>query len=162
TSYSGIKTLSYSGPSTAVTIPSFITSVSFTSGASTTTLTTSLKKAETTTITVTDGTVTGIASSAVTVYPAVLNNFLVQNTSGGNIGTQIISVSFNIMITARDAENNICNSGANNFTGSVDITSTGSLGSGSGTTATFSAGVLSSHNVNISNAGTFTITATKT
>ena len=48
------------------------------------------------------------------------------------------------------------------FTGTVDVSSTGVLWAGSGTTAAFTAGVLASHSVTISNAGSFTITATKT
>ncbi|HEY6193143.1 MAG TPA: Ig-like domain repeat protein, partial [Bacteroidota bacterium] len=60
------KTISYSGPGGT---PTYTTSVTFPagSGVSTTTLATTLRKAETTAITATDGTVTGLASSNFTV-----------------------------------------------------------------------------------------------
>ncbi|MGH8736478.1 MAG: DUF2341 domain-containing protein [Burkholderiales bacterium] len=64
TGYSGAKTISYSGPSGS---SSYTTSVAFTSGISTTTLATTLNSAQTTTITATDGTVPGAASSSFTV-----------------------------------------------------------------------------------------------
>ena len=162
TTYTGAKTITYSGPSNAVSSPVYTTAVSFTTGQSTTVLNTTLKKAETKTITVTDGVVTGIASSSIVINPAVLNNFVVQNTSGGSIASQIAGTAFNIMVTARDAENNVCSSGTNIFSGTVDITSTGTLQTGSGTTPGFVSGILSSRSVTISNTGTFTITATKT
>src|SRR6185369_1046865 len=57
--YAGAKTISYSGPSG---IPSYTTSVSFTAGQSTTTLATTLTKAETTSLTATDGTNPGVTS----------------------------------------------------------------------------------------------------
>jgi len=65
TSYSGDKTISYTGPGGT---PTYTTAVSFTSGQSTTTLATTLTTAETTTITASDGTTTGPASSSLTVY----------------------------------------------------------------------------------------------
>src|SRR5205085_1572533 len=113
------------------------------------------------TATKTLGAQTGTSNSFV-VSAGVLNNFLVEASSGGSIGSQQSGSSFTIRITARDANNNSCSSGPNAFTGTVDITSTGTLTSGSGTTAAFTAGVLASHSVNISNIGTFNITATKT
>src|SRR5206468_877858 len=58
--YAGAKTISYSGPGG---VPSYTTAVGFSAGLSTNTLATTLIKAETTTITATDGTVAGIASS---------------------------------------------------------------------------------------------------
>ncbi len=65
-SYSGAKTFSYSGPAGA---PSYTTNVSFTSGVSTTMLTTTLNVVETSTITVTDGGLYGNASSNLTILP---------------------------------------------------------------------------------------------
>ncbi|MCB9252629.1 MAG: carboxypeptidase regulatory-like domain-containing protein [Flavobacteriales bacterium] len=67
TSYSGAKTIVYSGPGTSASAPVYTTNVSFTSGASTTTLTTTLNKTEVTTITATQGTFTGPASSSIVV-----------------------------------------------------------------------------------------------
>src|SRR6185503_17589470 len=72
--------------------------------------------------------------------------------------TQTAGTSFNIKVTARDQ----FNSTATSFTSTVNITSTGTLSAGGGTTAVFVAGVLTSHSVTISNTGNFTITATRT
>ena len=117
------------------------------------------------TITATDGvgglgtaTETGVSNSF-TVDPGSLDHFLVESVGGGAIGTQTVAVSFDVQITAQDAGNNtvIAFDGAGN---TVDITSTGTLSAGSGTTATFTSGVLASHSVTISNTGSFTITAT--
>ena len=160
TSYFGTKTLTYSGPSNGLTAPTYVTNVSFASGVSSTALTTNLKKAETVSISVSDGTYSGPASTSLTVNPGVHTKFLVQNTSGGNIGTQITDMPFNIKVTAADANNNACSTGPNTFTGTADITSTGTMTSGDGTTASFTAGVLSPWSVSISDGGTFTITAT--
>ena len=106
------------------------------------------------------GNETGI-SNAFTVNAGALGHFLVEAFGGGNIGTQMATVPFNIRITAQDANNNTVTSfdGVGN---TVQITSTGTLSGGSGTTATFTNGVLTSHSVTISNTGSFTITATKT
>ncbi|MDA2923343.1 DUF2341 domain-containing protein [Acidobacteria bacterium AH-259-L09] len=90
-----------------------------------------------------------------------VDNFLVEDAAGGNIGTQTAGTAFSIKITARDFLNNTVTS-FNGVGNTVDITSTGTLSAGGGTTAAFTSGVLASHSVTISNAGTFTITATKT
>ncbi len=95
-------------------------------------------------------------SNAFTVGPGPLANFLVEAAGGGAIGTQTAGTAFAIKITARDANNNI----QTGFVGTVTITSSGTLFSGGGTSAAFTAGVLSSSNVTISNTGSFTITAT--
>ncbi|MBL0033692.1 MAG: hypothetical protein IPP27_16530 [Bacteroidetes bacterium] len=162
TNYYGVKNLTYSGPSNGVTAPTYTTSVSFASGVSSTVLATTLKRAETTTISVSDGIYSGPASSPLTVGSGIHTKFVVEAATGGNIGTQTTGNNFNIRITATDANNNPCNSGLNAFTGTADISSTGILTSGSGTTPAFTAGVLSSRTMSISNGGTFTISATKT
>src|SRR5215208_5032161 len=100
-------------------------------------------------------------SASFTVNPGALNNFLVEAAGGGNIATQTAGSSFNVKVTARDANANT----VTGFTGAgntVDVTSTGTLSAGSGTTATFTNGVLASHAVTVSNTGSFTITATRT
>jgi len=104
TTYSGAKTFAYSGPSNApdTTSPSFTTSVNFTSGQSTTTLTTTLYNAESTTITVTDGGAYGYASSSLTVSTGLLDNFTVTSSSPTVAGTCQSTTG----ITARDAWNN--------------------------------------------------------
>ena len=161
TTYAGIKTITYSGPSNGLTTPTYTTSVSFTSGKSTTALTTTLKKAETTTITVTDGIVAGIISSSLLVNPGAVSKFVVESSAGGNISNQIAGTAFNIKATAFDVENNICNAGPNVYTGTVTLSSTGILSSG-GVTSALVAGVLATQSVTISNTGNFTITATRT
>ncbi len=88
----------------------------------------------------------------------VLTNFLVEASGGGSIGTQTAGIAFTLKITARDGFNNTVTS----FAGTVDITSTGTLSAGGGTTASFTSGVLAAHSVTISNTGSFTITATRT
>ena len=108
------------------------------------------------------GTVTGQAitdNATVTFVPGPLDHFVVEGAGGGAIGTQTAGTSFNIQITAEDANNNTVTlfDGAGN---TADITSTGTLSAGGGATATFSSGVLASHSVTISNTGSFTITAT--
>ncbi len=70
TTYTGAKTISYSGPSGS---PTYTTSVTFSSGASTTTLATTLKVAETTTITATATSITGVPSSPLTVNTGAAN-----------------------------------------------------------------------------------------
>ena len=161
TSYAGRKTLSFSGPSNGLIAPSYTTSVSFASGVSSTVLTMILRKAESTIITVSDGTTTGPVSSPVTVNPGTVANFLVESSSGGNISSQVSGLPFTIRITAWDANNNSCTTGPNAFSGIATISSSGTLTSGNGSTATFSGGVLSSHSVTVSNQGNFIITANK-
>ena len=159
TSYSGAKTLSYSGPTAPA---SFTTAVTFASGEATA-LSTTLNKAETTTITVSDGTTSGPASSSITVNVGALSAFKVtaaDASGGGNIGTQTAGTPFDIKVTAVDAGGNTVSS----FSGTsnkVSISSTGTLSSGGGTTAAFTNGILATHTVTISDAGTFTITAVK-
>ncbi len=83
TTYSGPQTITYSGPanSPSGSAPVYTTSVSFTSGQSTTTLTTTLNDAQTTTITATQGSVTGIASSSITVSPTTANAYRITAAS---------------------------------------------------------------------------------
>ena len=157
TTYSGAKTISYSGPTGS---PSFTTAVIFASGQATTALATTLTKAETTTITASDGATSGPASSSLTVNAGPLSTFSVTATDGSNIGTQTAGTPFNIKVTALDAGGNTVttfDSGGNK----VSITSTGTLSAGSGNTSAFINGVLASHSVTFSNSGNFTITATR-
>jgi len=103
------------------------------------------------------GSETGVSNSF--TVEAILDHFLVEAVGGGAIPTQAAGVAFNVQITAKDSVNNTVTAytGAGN---TVDITSTGTLSAGSGTTAIFTNGVLASHSVTISNTGSFTITAT--
>ncbi|HEY9584279.1 MAG TPA: Ig-like domain-containing protein [Candidatus Paceibacterota bacterium] len=81
-----------------------------------------------------------------------LDHFLVEVSS-----PQTAGAPFDVTITAQDVDNATVTA----FTGTAEITSTGTLSDGSGTTTPFTAGVLV-HSVIISNTGSFTITATKT
>ena len=115
TGYSGAKTISYSGPGGN---PTYTTAVSFTSGQSTTTLATTLTKAETTAITATDGTLTGVASSGLTVNVGIFNKLQVlmpgetaaPGTTTGKTGTasgQTAGVAFSVTVNAVDANFNL-------------------------------------------------------
>lgn len=126
TSYSGAKTLSYNGPGGT---PAYTTAVSFTNGASTTTLTTTLRKAETTTMTVTEGAVSGPASSNLTVNPGAYTKMQLlvpgetadPGTASGKIGSpsnQTAGSSFMVTVNAVDADWNLVSS-----THTVGITS---------------------------------------
>ncbi|MDI6747879.1 MAG: hypothetical protein QMD17_12120 [Rhodocyclaceae bacterium] len=101
-------------------------------------------------------------SSAVSVGHLIAlrptRTFRVEAAATGAIGTQIAGTSFNIRITALKPDGTTDTT----FTGTVGISSTGSLSVGSGATAAFTAGVLATHTVRISNTGTFNITATET
>lgn len=87
-----------------------------------------------------------------------LSTFLVEAAGGGAIGTQTAGVAFNIQITAQDAYNNTVTT----FGQTAQISSSGTLSSGSGATASFSSGVLSSHSVTLTSVGATTITARRT
>ncbi len=97
-------------------------------------------------------------SNTFDVNPGSVASFNVEASGGGNITTKTINVPFDIKITALDSFGNL----ATGFTGSVNITSTGTLASGGGSTSSFTDGVLNTHSVTISNSGTFTITTTRT
>ncbi|MEX2117371.1 MAG: hypothetical protein WEB37_10825, partial [Bacteroidota bacterium] len=126
TSYGGAKTLSYSGPGGT---PAYTTAVSFTNGASTTTLTTTLRKAEATTITVTEGAVSGPASSSLTVNAGAFTKLQLlvpgetadPGTGSGKTGTpsnHTVGGSFSVTVNAVDADWNLVSS-----THTVGITS---------------------------------------
>ena len=119
TSYAGVKTISYSGPGGET---NFTTAVSFTSGVSTTTLPTTLRRAETTTITASEGAVTGPASSGLTVDAAAFTSLQLlvpgesadPGTTTGKTGTpssQTAGTSFPVTVNAVDDYHNLVNSG---------------------------------------------------
>lgn len=126
TTYSGAKTLSYSGPGGT---PSYTTAVSFTSGQSTTALTTTLRKAETTAITVSNGTVTGQPSSTLTITAGDFTKMQLlvpgetasPGSTTGKTGTptaRTAGTPFDVTVNAVDANWNVVNS-----TDTVRITS---------------------------------------
>ncbi|HEU0012322.1 MAG TPA: dockerin type I domain-containing protein [Longimicrobium sp.] len=90
--------------------------------------------------------------------PGAVHHFDVEAAGGGDIGGQTAGESFAIRLRAEDANGNTVTS----FTGTADVTSTGTLSAGGGATAAFTAGVLSSHAVTVTSAGSATITATRT
>jgi uncharacterized protein YjdB len=92
-------------------------------------------------------------SSAVSV--GGLHHFTITNTSNTSIGTQTAGTSFRIRIRARDISNNI----VAGFTGTVVLTSSGTLSGAPVTTLDFSGGQLDTA-VTITSAGSVTITAT--
>lgn len=82
-SFDGSQTIDYSGPNDAPdnTSPSYTTSVNFSSGQSTTALTTTLFRAESTTITAQESGQYGFASSSLDVTTGLLGDFLVTAES---------------------------------------------------------------------------------
>ena len=154
TSYTGVKTISYAGPGSGLNAPTYTTSVTFASGQSTTTLATTLTKAETTTITATDGGSYGNASSSLTVNFGALDNFAFV-LSGPNCSGSTFSGTNTL--TARDANNNIVTSfdaSANNVTISASIS--GSVSGLSGGNKLTSAGDFSSGVANLTSKIIFT------
>ncbi len=108
------------------------------------------------------GAFTNLGSSpSITITPGPLNNFLVEAAGGGAIGTQTVGVPFSVRVTARDVHGNTVTAfnGAGN---TVDMSSSGTLTAGGGTTATFSNGVLASHSLTLGSTGSTTVTATRT
>ncbi|MEX0769417.1 MAG: invasin domain 3-containing protein [Balneolaceae bacterium] len=108
-----------------------------------------------------DGSNITTGNPEVTYTYGSLNKFVVEASGGGNIGTQTAGSSFNLRITAQDAHNNTVES----FDGSgntVEITSDQTISSGGGTSPAFNNGILSSHSITITSAGSATITARKT
>lgn len=100
---------------------------------------------------------TPIESSDFTIVSdGTFTTFFIEKQSGGNILTQTAGQNFVIKVSAVDGTQTVDTS----FNGTVEISSTGSLGSGSGTTTNFTNGVLANHSVNITNTGNFIITAT--
>jgi hypothetical protein len=108
------------------------------------------------TATRTGGTEAGTSNSFVVRGP--LEHFKVTASDGGAIGERTAGTSFSVRVVAQDAANNTLTT----FSGTVDITSSGTLSAGGGTTASFVNGVLASHSMTITNTGAFTITATRT
>lgn len=150
TSYTGSKTIAYSGPTSCLIAPAYTTAVSFNNGRSTTALATTLSKAETTTITASDSSVsvTGPASSNLTVTVGAVSKLVVTlpgetfTACSGNSGTpssQAAGVAFAISsITATDANFNI----VTGFSGARTVAYSGPSGSPSYTTAVnFTSGV---------------------
>lgn len=100
---------------------------------------------------------TGATSNTFTVSTGGFTKFLIKDQATlEDIDAQTINQAFTIRIIASDDYGNTITS----FTGTVNITSTGSLSAGGGTTGAFTAGILD-RSVTISNNGNWTITATR-
>jgi hypothetical protein len=97
--YTGSRTLTFSGPGNAPSgaAPSYSSSATFTNGVATVPVT--LVKAESTTLSVADGSVTG--STAVTVDPGAASQFTVSAPSAAVAG-----VAQSVSVTAQDAYQN--------------------------------------------------------
>jgi Cadherin-like domain len=102
--YSGFKTITFSGPSTAAsgTAPLYTANVTFNNGLATG-IATTLTAAETTTITAaaTDGTANGVASSSLTVVAGTMDHYGLSAASPQNA-----TEAFPLTVTAQDAFNN--------------------------------------------------------
>ncbi|MDZ7304104.1 MAG: hypothetical protein ONB44_18415, partial [candidate division KSB1 bacterium] len=94
------------------------------------------------------GNITGTSNTFIVLH-GPLDHFAVTNTSGGNIGSQVAGMPFNIRLVAQDAYNNT----ATAFTGTVNLsnTTTSITPTSSGN---FSSGVLASLPVTIGKAST--------
>ncbi len=103
---------------------------------------------------------TGLTSSTSSTFDVVvigqLTQFQVERVPSGNISNKQAGKSFNITVVAIDGQPDTVET----FTGTVNISSNCTLGTGDGTTASFVSGVLASHTVSVSSIGTCTITAT--
>ena len=91
--------------------------------------------------------------------PGDLSTFEIVDAGGGNtVSDQTAGQSFDVQITAFDANENTVTS----FTGTVEITSGATLTEGEGTTNNFTNGVLSSHSITMTSAGNYRIKARRT
>ncbi|MEP0005380.1 MAG: DUF2341 domain-containing protein [Balneola sp.] len=97
-----------------------------------------------------------ISSSFNIVNAGVLVGFKIERVPSGNISSKLAGQAFDIKITAIDGTGTAVTS----FTGTVSITSSCTMGTGQGTTANFTSGVLSSRSVSITSVGNCSITAT--
>lgn len=102
-------TVSFTGPGNApnAAAPVYTTTVDFTAGVATTTLNTTLKKAETTTLTATSVSVpAGFASSSLTVNPAALDADVSTVSANPSTQTTDFGATSTITVTAKDSFGN--------------------------------------------------------
>ncbi|MEQ9263970.1 MAG: DUF2341 domain-containing protein [Balneolaceae bacterium] len=103
---------------------------------------------------------TGLTSATSSAFGVVatgqLTQFRVERVPSGNISNKQAGNPFNITVVAIDGKPDTVQT----FTGTVNISSNCTLGTGEGTTANFVSGVLASHMISVSSIGTCTITAT--
>jgi hypothetical protein len=126
--YTGAKTVAFSGPAASPnkTAPTYPSSVTFTAGVGTASVT--LYKAETTMLTAKEGTITGTSASFTVSTGAT------SSISVANLATQAQSVAFNVSLTATDV-------GGNGVSGSLPVSFTGPSNAPDGTAPTYPANV---------------------
>lgn len=98
---------------------------------------------------------TSVATTTTDVLPGPLHDFLVEAAGGGPIGVQVTDSVFRVRITARDGFGNTIE----DFAGTVDVTSSGGIGTGA-VTAAAQGGVIETHTVSVRNRGTQTLSVT--
>ncbi len=166
-SYSGVKTLAYTGPNGSAS--TYTTSVSFTGGVSTTTLATTLTRAEATTITVTESGLYAQASSSVTVNPSTFTKMQLivpgetasAGSASGKTGTpsnRTAGSAFSVTVNAVDAYWNIITAAPAN---TITLT-TSDANATMPAPANLSSGTVTFATVTLPTATTSTITATNT
>ncbi len=96
------------------------------------------------------------SNSFTVINAGVLAGFKIERAPYGNISAKTAGQTFNTVISAIDGTGTT----VTDFTGTVLITSSCTMGSGQGTTANFVSGILNPHNVSITSIGNCTITAT--
>jgi hypothetical protein len=87
-----------------------------------------------------------------------VHHFTIVSASGGQIGTQRAQESFPLSISARDSLGNV----ASSFSDTVDLSSTGVLVSGGGTTSAFTSGVLNPWPVALKASGKYLLKVQRT
>jgi hypothetical protein len=140
--YTGSKTITWSGPGVPPNgspNPGYTTAVTFAAGQATTTLATTLYDAQTITITATDGTLTGAASSSLTVNPGAINRIRMQAEPSSSVTVNSL-FGTEPVVAIQDTWGNI-ETGDNSSVVSAGL-QPGSGSLGGATTAAASAGVL--------------------
>ncbi|MCG8373731.1 MAG: DUF2341 domain-containing protein [Balneolales bacterium] len=103
---------------------------------------------------------TGLTNTTSSAFDVVvigaLTGFTVERVPSGNISDKQAGQSFNITIVAVDGLQDTVDS----FTGTISLSSNCTIGTGSGTSSSFTNGVLSSLTVSISSLGSCSLTAT--
>ncbi len=157
TSYTGSQSLNFSGPSSAPngTAPAYPSSVSFSSGVDTASVT--LYHAQTTTLTATQGSATGTSGSIAVVAGA--NHQIVASAGSA----QTAGTAFNVTLTAQDAWGNVPGS----LSGTKSVSFTGPASSPNGTAPTYPAtvsfsGGTATASVTLKDAQTTTLTVADT
>ena len=113
TTYTGNQSITFSGPANGPngTVPTYPTTVTFTSGVGTALIT--LYKAETATLTATQGTRSGGASVTVRAAPATVLSFTSSSPDCSGGSATVLSGSFTSKVSLRDAYGNAATSASN-------------------------------------------------